>query len=176
MRKAKVYRNGSLTPAKYVGELAEVSSRMDSAKPAGHPGRMGSLYAAPTLRAGLRWTRANLSSYSPSASPDLETYELTVDADAVFVYSIEEWERYSNGWGRAAVEAEGYWASGMTLAAFLDRLETDGDLQPEEWELLLAPADVISTRRVSRKRLLEAAEGWIFQNDLAFALKYHRIR
>lgn len=165
MNKVCIYRNGSLTPATYVGEVATYAADADAVRPDSRPGRMGSLYASPTLAGVCRWTRAHLM--NSHNRDDLETYEITVDADTTYVYDITAWEDYS--WhGKPAGD---YWKSGMTLTQWMSQ---DG-LDASNWEVLLDPASIIGTpRRVSRKRLLSS--GGDTMGDLEYYLKNHRIR
>lgn len=165
MNKVRIYRNGSLTPAVYSGEVLTYAEGADDVRPDSRPGRCGSLYASPTLAGVCRWTRAHLMmSWNRD---DLETYEITVDADTTYVYDIAAWEDYS--WH--GKPAEDYWGTGMTLTQWLS---TEG-LDASNWEVLLDPAAVIgSPRRVSRKRLL--ASGGDDMGDLEHLLKRHYIK
>lgn len=149
MNKVKVYRNGALTPATYDGEVAEYAAIADTERPEGRTGRQGSLYASPTLPGVTRWTRAHLDGLSHTRT-DLETYELTVDGDSVYVYDIDAWEAYS-WFGKPA---SAYWESGTTLTDYLAR----EDRNDANWEVLLAPEDVLANRRVSAKRLCQNAQ------------------
>lgn len=153
MNKAKIYRNGALTPAQYSGEIEEYASRADSLKPVDRAGRCGSLYASPTLLGNLRWVRANLM--FPKRGQEVETYEITVDADATWVYNISQWEKFS--WHDAP--AENYWNSGMLLSEWNERYGEDA-LNGSDWEVLISPESIVGTpRRVSRKRMLDTNNG-----------------
>ena len=165
MNQVKIYRNGSLTPASYSGEVMNYAVEADKVRPEGRPGRMGSLYASPTLAGVCRWTRAHLM--DSNSRKDVETYELTVDADSVYVYDIRAWEGHS--WSGKPVA--GYWNTGMTLTEWLAR----GDLDGANWEVLLSPESIMGTpRRVTRKRLLES--GGDTMGDLESYLKRNKIR
>ena len=163
MNRLKVYRNGALTPAVYEGEVAEYAMTADVERPDGRPGRQGSLYASPSLPGVTRWTRAHLDGLSHTRD-DLETYELTVDGDNVYVYDIDAWEDYS--WAGKPVSA--YWDSGVTLTEYLTREDRDDT----NWEVLLTPEDVLSSRRVSAKRLCQHAE---YPDEMKAILKRARI-
>lgn len=167
MSTARIYRHGALTTSTYTGEIAEYSTRADEVRPAGRPGRNGSLYASPTISGVGRWVHGILGAYG-SRAEDVETYELTVDPDSLYVYSVEAWERYS--WSMRPTDPADYWATGMTLTEWL---ATDG-LDPREWEVLFSPEDIKSSRRVSAKRLLTHDAGRTYQ--LEDTLKQFRIR
>lgn len=165
MNKVRIYRNGSLIPAVYSGEVLDYAREADAVRPDSRPGRHCSLYASPTLPGVCRWTRAHLM--MPYRRDDLETYEITVDADTTYVYDIAAWEAYS----RHGKPAEDYWNTGMTLTQWLS---IEG-LDASNWEVLLDTADIIGTpRRVSRKRLL--ASGGDHMGDLEHLLKRHYIK
>lgn len=166
MVKAKVYRNGSLTPAVYEGEVLEYAEKADAFKPEGRAGRVGSLYASPSLKGVTRWARANLANTWNRSDP--ETYELTLNGNAVYVYSIGAWEDYS--WH--GKPAEDYWESGVLLKDYLAEPEKYDD---REWEILFRPEDIISQRRVSKKRLLTGEDDAYYRDELERSLKRFKV-
>lgn len=165
MKKIKVYRNGSLTPATYEGDVAEFAQIADAAKPKGRAGRMGSLYASPTLAGNLRWIMGNMNRRTMKVQ---ETYEVILDADTAYVYDVEKWEDHS--WRGTSVES--YWESGITLSEWMERAD---EMDARNWEVLFTPDAIIGTpRRVTRKRILDANTE--DNENLVFALKHTGIR
>lgn len=154
--KAKVYRSGSVETPANRGVEADSYTAADAVKPVGRQGRTDGIFAAPNLAGVARWAHANTSLVRCS---DPFVREITVDPDTVYVYSVLAWEKAS--WGTAGYEA--YWATGMTLTEWNAASEL---LDPTNWELLLGADDVISTRPVSDKRLLENAESAHFHSEL----------
>jgi hypothetical protein len=167
MNKVSIYRNGLLTASEYTGEVKEFAENADKDRPyhlRERPGRVGSLYASPTLFGVCRWARANLFN---SRYPSVETHEIKVDADNVYVYCVNLWEDHS--WHGGDVYE--YWNSGVTLTDWL----ADGSHDAREWEVLIREEDIIGTpRRVSRKRLV-AASGEKY-DDLDSMLKYAKVK
>ena len=158
-----IFRNGELTPAEYSGEVADYSRRADAARTDDRPGRVGSLYAAPTLESATRWTIANLGLMGNPT----ETYELRVDPDKVYVYPIELWEAFS--WRN--VSPSEYWEAGIPLSEYV----SGGYEKDSEYEVLLRPSDIISYRRVSKKRLLDHVPEFN-RNEMAHLLKRYKIK
>lgn len=163
--KAKVYRNGSLTPSEYEGEVREYAERADAVRPEGRPGRMGSLCASPSLKGALRWIKGN----EWVQHSDRETYELTLNANTTYVYSIKAWEAYS--WHRK--DPSVYWDSGVLLKDYLAEPEKYDD---SEWEILFHPDDIVSQRRVSKKRILDHAKDDYERDSLDTLLRRWRIK
>lgn len=148
MNKVKVYRSGIVEAPAQRGAEAPSYTAADAVRPEGRQGRMTGIFAAPTLAGVVRWVRGN----HLSRIADLAVREITVDADAVYVYSVREWEKAS--WGTSKTpDYTAYWESGMTLTEWLA-----ADLDPTEWEILLGAEDVLSVRNVSTKRVMSACE------------------
>lgn len=166
MPKAKVYRSGApVAPLERGCERASYEAA-DALRPAGRQGRMDAIFASPTLAGVTRWVRAN----AMCNIGDVLVRELTVDPDAVYVYSIAAWEQAS--WAMAGREDyAAYWASGMTLTEWLA-----GDYDAAEWELLLGPADLLSVRPVSDKRVVAAVENSYRVEETKRALQTARAR
>ena len=165
--KAKVYRNGALTPAVYKGEVLAYAEKADALKPEGRAGRLDSLYASPDLKGALRWVRANLM--DTHNRPDPETYELRLNANTTYVYSIKAWEEYS--WH--GQPAEDYWNSGVLLK---DYLANPDDYDSKEWEVLFSEKDIINATRVSKKRLVSNANEGYEQDELKTLLWRSRVK
>lgn len=154
--KAKVYRSGTVEAPVFRGVEATSYHAADAVRPAGRQGRTTGIFASPTLAGVARWAHAK-SSIVRCDDPFVR--EITVDPNNVYVYSVHAWEKVSSRDGGY----EAYWNSGMTLAEWTESAES---MDPDNWELLLDPADVISTRPVSDKRLLENCEGRFFESEL----------
>lgn len=163
--KAKVYRNGNLHASEYKGEVLEYAERADAVRPEGRPGRIGSLYASPSLKGAARWIQGNDFLHNV----DRETYELTLNANTTFVYSVKAWEAYS--WHKEDPAA--YWNSGVLLKDYLAEPEKYDD---REWEILFRPEDIITHRRVSKKRILENAKDDYERGTLEHLLQRWRVK
>lgn len=155
--KAKVYRSGTVEAPTTRGVEADSYTAADAVKPAGRQGRTDGIFAAPNLKGVARWAHAN-SGIARCADPFVR--EITVDPDTVYVYSVKAWEKAS--WGTGGYEA--YWETGMTLTEWMNVAEF---MDPTNWELLLGADDVISSRPVSDKRLLENCVDSFFHSELA---------
>lgn len=155
--KAKVYRSGIVEAPTNRGVEADSYTAADAVKPAGRQGRTDGIFAAPNLAGVARWTHAN-SGIARCADPFVR--EITVDPDKVYVYSVLAWEKAS--WRTGSYEA--YWETGMTLTEWMKVAEF---MDPTNWELLLGADDVISSRPVSDKRLLENCVSSFFHSELA---------
>jgi hypothetical protein len=155
--KAKVYRSGTVEAPITRGVEADSYAAADAVRPAGRQGRTDGIFASPNLKGVTRWANAN-SSIARRADPFVR--EITVDPDTVYVYSVLAWEKAS--WGTGSYES--YWETGMTLTEWAKAGEF---LDPTNWELLLGTDDVISSRPVSDKRLLENCKNTFFHSELA---------
>lgn len=158
-----IFRNGELTPAEYSGEIADYSRKADAVRTDDRPGRTGSLYATPTLESVTRWTIANLG----LMNNPMETYELRVNPDEVYVYPIALWEDYS--WHGAS--ASQYWEAGVLLSEYV----SEGYEKDSEHEVLLRPNDIISHRRVSKDRLLKYVPEFN-RSEMKHLLKRYKIK
>jgi hypothetical protein len=154
--KAKVYRSGTVEAPVFRGVEASSYHAADAVRPAGRMGRTNGIFASPSLSGVARWAHAK-SSIVRCDDPFVR--EITVDPSKVFVYSVHAWERASS----RDSGYEEYWNSGMTLTEWS---ESAGSEDPDNWELLLDPADIVSTRPVSDKRLLQNCKGRFFEMEL----------
>lgn len=161
VKKARVYRNGDLTPSIHKGEVLAYSEKADAVKPDDdRAGRLGSLYASPSVEGVSRWVRGNLS--MGKHDRDFETYEISLNANTVYVYSIQAWEEFSWHGG----EPEDYWESGVLLRDYLADPEKYN--KDDEWEILFKKEDILSKRRVTKQRILNSIqdEFWRAQTEL----------
>jgi hypothetical protein len=167
LKKVKVFRNGGLLPAAYEGEILSWAEKADAVKPDDRAGRIGSLYGSPSLKGVSRWVRGNLSLGGPKS--DVETYEITLDANSVYVYPIEAWEEFS--WRRGSPEA--YWDSGVLLKDYLQESDNYDDSQ---WEILFKEEDILSRRRVTKQRILENVEDDFWKSQTKLFLDRFKIK
>lgn len=178
-----VYRAGALIPASTRGREARAFNYADGLRPASHRTRTSSLYASPTLDTGRRWVRANVKLRLPSHT----LHELRVDPDEVRVYCITNWERAEKEHGytllaphehlrRSAQEsATRYWTQSMTLSAWYAYVEANPEVEPRDWELLLAPTDVQASSKVSWARVSdEAFRDWELGELAQIAARHSR--
>lgn len=150
MNKQRVYRSGSMTPCPTAGAANAVTVAADALRP--HTtGRLGSLFAAPTLTGAARWVLGN-----DMCGYETRVREITIDADTTYVYSVDAWEHTHQD---RPDSLAAYWATGMTLTDWLARAEAE-ELDGAQWEVLIDPAAVLGVRNVSAKRLLAAAPQW----------------
>lgn len=139
-----------MTPSVDAGAASKVTEFADARRPVPTP-RLGSLFAAPTMAAAARWVLGN-----DMCRYNTRVRELVVDADTVMVYRVRAWERVEVG---DDASADAYWATGMTLTDWLASCDEQGWVA-DEWEVVLKPAEVLSWRNVSAKRLLAQAPQW----------------
>ena len=66
-----------------------------------------------------------------------------------------------------------HWSSGVPLTEFIENIE---DYDTTEWEILFNEKDIISSKRVTRKRMLNAVNDDDFKHELEDLLKEHNIR
>lgn len=154
MNKVKVFRSGIVAAPAQRGCEAEVYAAVDARRPEGHPTRTHGIFAAPQIEGVVRWYRGNhFANFD-----DIAVREVTVDADAVMVYRINNWERASSvyDWGREDMfsEATGrYFGESMTLTTWLA-----GEYDPSEWEVIFPAEAVLGVRNVSIARLMAATD------------------
>lgn len=160
-----IYRHGCLEPSNYQGEILSYALTADKYCPSGRAPRNGSLYGSPTLKGVLRWTRSNLMMKTHHDFPD--TYEITVNPDVLYCYPVKNWEDYS--W--RDYPPNHYWDHGVPL----EQWSEDEHGAPAEWEILFRPEDIISHRRVSKKRILSVLDGYD-REEMELILKRHGVR
>jgi hypothetical protein len=156
-KRDKVFRIGSLTPPeRHFEDLAQVVKSFDEAVPEGRQGRAGAIFASPDLDSHMRWVLGARHSRDP-----VESHELAVDPNSVYVYPIDTYERASNAEHNNRMEnfeelRKEYWESGMTLSDWKAWAAT---AKPKlgTWELLLSKEAIQSAKPVSNRRIIEAA-------------------
>lgn len=149
---AKVYRSGIIAAPAVRGVEAISFAAADAVRPNGRQGRMDGIFASPNLKGVVRWAHLNsgIANYE-----DPFVREITVDPDAVYVYSVHAWERMR--WTVGMYER--YWATGITLTEYLT---TDiwRKRNPADWEILLGTNDIQSVREIPDEELLIASENF----------------
>lgn len=155
----KVFRIGALeAPELHFADLAKLVKQFDETTPENRQGRVGAIFASPDMQSHMRWVKgANMGSRKLSA----ESHELSIDPNSVYVYPIGVYEAASLAESNGELEEfqklrEDYWASGMTLTQWRS-WATKAKPKPGEWEVLLAPETIKSSKTVSSKRIIEAA-------------------
>ena len=147
-----VFRAGPVveTP-KRQGEYVSFYEQADEMAPAGRHGRMQAVFASPTVGGVNRWVEG-----VASVRQDPKVHELRIDPDKTYLYSVEAWERAS--WTLDASQTPRlmgeYWASGMTMSQWIQRVRAGEVLDPEQYELLLPFEDVLSAKPVSDERVV----------------------
>ena len=160
MSHAVVFRAGAPAPPIQRGVEEAAYLFADAYKPTGRQGRIDAIFAAPTLAAVGRWVRGAAACHVE----DVKVRQLTVEANAVFVYDIILWERAS-----ATMDTEfmaEYWASGQPLDAWLAR-----NLDGEDWEILLGASDILGVRPVAGERVVAAQTDHYYDTETKRLLK-----
>lgn len=93
---------------------------MDKNKPDGRIGCSNGLFASPDLKSHSRWIKGIFGNYGND-----DSYEMTVNAHDVYVYSVEKYEHasldessYGKDHEKFKNSAKEFWDSGMTLTEF----------------------------------------------------------
>lgn len=163
VKKTKVYRVGSLRPPeRYFDDLNNVLNKMDEFKPEGRQGRHGGIFASPDMDSHSRWV---LGSQWNRHEEALDSHEITVDANSVYVYDVRKYEiasslsdpifeSHSKGGFQKA--AQDFWESGITLAEWQEWAKEN---KPESgtWEIIMPASAMISTKKMTNKQVIENA-------------------
>lgn len=130
-RTISVYRAG--VPQAPSARTIEKESYLtaDSHAPEGRQGRMSAVFASPTMHGVTAWVRGTSSVVS-----DWGVREIRVNPDEVYVYSVRAWEKASREEANRD-SSKKYWATGITLTEWNEKLRSDPQLDPQEWELLI---------------------------------------
>lgn len=94
-----------------------------------------------------------------NADYDLNTYEVTVDAENTFVYSVEIFDRLFSYCPLPEDKAKEYWDSGILLSEW-EQVSAERNLDPSLWEVLIDPANIKAVKKVTEKRLVMAVPEW----------------
>lgn len=168
METAKVYRNGAVCPGKHSEEIYLLWGTYDRIKPQGRAGRLNSVYASPSLAGMVRWTHTNHLG-TVNATRDMGSYEIIVrNPESLYVYDVGAYDRTSSQlhcYGEignpeyASYNAEllqPYWDTGIPLTDW-DRISTEKNLDPMEWEVLIPVEYIVSHAPISDEVIVDAA-------------------
>lgn len=159
MKKAKVFRIGPLQPQEqHFDDLQKVLKDFEETTPPGRVGRSNGLFASPDIQSHGRWV---LGIGGMGGGKDLESHELTVNPNEVYVYPVELYEIASShqSWGRMdkfREAAKEYWDAGLTLAEW-QRWAAKTKPDPGSWEVIIPPSAELNPKPVSNRRIIENA-------------------
>lgn len=159
VKKTTVYRVGTLSaPETYFDDLNTILDAMDELKPDGRQGRKGGIFASPDLASHSRWVLGNQWNKHEGA---LDSHEITVDANSVYVYDVEQYEQASAFQSIYGAESEKFkeatdkfWNSGMTLSEWQDWAK-ENKPDPGSWEIVMSPESMMSFKKVSNRTVIE---------------------
>lgn len=157
--KTKVYRAGSLVPPEsHFEDLEKLIEVMDAYKPDGVQGRKGGIFASIDMNAHSRWLPAMRDNNHEDA---MNSHEITVDANRVYVYSVESYEyassiqyMYANDEEKIREAVESFWNSGVTLAEWKEKAPKEG-WNSRDWEILMPATAIMKARKMSNKEVIE---------------------
>lgn len=159
MKTAKAYRNGTIEVGDHSPSVVESWLQYDAHKPAGRAGRLDSIYASPSMAGVVRWVRSNHLFMSKKGEVDLNTYELSItDAENIYVYSIELYDRFFSYDGISEEKAKAYWESGIRLSEW-NAVALERGLDASNWEVLIPKDKVKSSKKVSDNMIVKVASG-----------------
>lgn len=167
---AKAYRNGPVEVGDHCATIVEFWKEYDAYKPEGRSGRLESIYASPSMAGVIRWVRSNHMTQFTNGEANLNTYALTVnDADNVYVYSIDLYDRFFSYDGISEENAKAYWASGIRLSQW-EEVARERGLNPSDWEVLIPEDKVKSFKKLSDNMIAKAAPEYAIE-ELKTVLK-----
>lgn len=159
VKKMKIYRVGTLTaPETYFDDLDNILQDMDRFKPEDRQGRYKGIFASPDLNSHAKWVRGNSWNKHEGA---LDSHEITVDGNSVYVYNVEDYEKassiqrmYGANSEKFKESAEKFWNSGMTLTEWQEWAKEN---KPERgsWEIIMSPDSIISNKTLSNRSVIE---------------------
>lgn len=157
--KAKIYRVGTLeTPEEYFDDLNTFLQDMDKFKPEGRQGRYKGLFASPDMESHGRWVRGMEYNKHEGA---LDSYEITVDENSVYVYNVRDYEKASsiqNMYGSDSEKfkeaAEKFWNTGMTLSEW-KKWAKDNNPERGTWEIIMSQESIVSSKKLSNRTIIE---------------------
>jgi hypothetical protein len=139
-----VYRAGVVEAPVERGVEKESYIACDNYVPENRQGRNTGIFASPTVNGVSHWVRG-----VSNVVKDWGVRELRVNPDEVYVYSVRAWEKFSGDFnGFTEENANKYWNSGMTLTQWHEEMRTNPNMKPEEWELLLGPEHIQTSKNV----------------------------
>lgn len=161
VKKDKVYRVGNLSaPEDHFNDLDGVLAAMDALKPEDRQGRRGGIFASPDMASHSRWVLGNKWNKYEGA---LDSHEIEVDANSVYVYNVKKYEKASTAFDRYGDSHEGFidaaqdfWDSGMTLNEWREWARHN-DPDPGDWEIIMPSDGIRSSKKMSNKSVIEEA-------------------
>jgi hypothetical protein len=155
-----LYRSGALTPAGDYTTNAPRALIADALRPEGRVGRAAGLFCSLTLAEMATWRLANLSLRRSGYVADAR--EIRYRGPQLFAYPVAMWDITAVGWSTDR-DLVAYWQSGAPVQDVLadpDGFLNDRDINGYERriEVLIDPQHITSTRPVSDKRLVLAAD------------------
>lgn len=146
-RTVSVFRAGVPNPPAERGVEKDSYAATDEHMPEGRQDRTSGIFASPTLHGVTGWVRG-----TSHVVKDWGVRELRVDPDKVYVYSVRAWEICSS-YDSTPEKSKAYWDSGITLTQWMQKLNSDPDLDPQEWEILIGEKQLEGVRPVSADRV-----------------------
>lgn len=156
VKELRVYRAEKLeAPESHFKELKEITEEADQLRTDDRQTRMGAIFASSNMGSMGRWIRGSAFARASTASIEFKIKDL----HKVYVYPVENWEKYSWAMDRSDEVGRAYWASGVALSDFIKT--EDFYAQDGSWEILI-PKDAIvedSVKTVSQRRIVNNTEG-----------------
>lgn len=165
-KKVTIYRSGKMQPSTYNGITSLYADEADYFRPEGAAPRHGSLFAGADAKSFKRWFNSN--KYRQDLAEG-EPHAIVVDPNEVRVYHIPSWEEYS--WHGAHPTT--YWESGILLSRF-NKAAAENNWDTSEWEILVPPQAVKSSRPMGTAAVLKVLEGELDEAEIdsvKFAMK-----
>lgn len=161
VKKTTVYRVGTLSaPETYFDDLNTILDAVDELKPDGRQGRKGGIFASPDIKSHSRWV---LGSQWNKHEGALDSHEITVDANAVYVYDVEQYEEvsafermYGKDNEKFKQSAEKFWNDGMTLADWQEWAK-ENKPDPGNWEIIMPPEAIMNSKKLNNRKIIENA-------------------
>jgi len=180
IKKTKVYRVGSLNPPEtHFSDLNNFLEVVDSYKPEGRQGRSGAIFASPDMVSHSRWI---LGSRNNKHEEALDSHEITIDENSVYIYNVEPYETASTYEGIYGSDSEKFktkvkefWDSGMTLADWKDWAK-ENNPEPGSWEIIMPNSSIISAKKMSNKRVIESIDDDSKASEINSVLEPERYR
>lgn len=175
----KIYRVGSLTPPEsHFSDLNDLLETFDSYKPEGRQGRSGGVFASPDMSSHSKWI---LGSQNNKHEEALNSHEITVDENSVYVYSVESYEEASAYQGMYGFDSEKFkekvqefWDNGMTLADWKTWAK-ENNPEPGSWEIIMPSSSIVSTKKLSNRTVIENVDE-SYANEVNRILEPERYR
>lgn len=161
VKKTTVYRVGTLSaPETYFDDLNNILDAVDELKPDGRQGRKGGIFASPDIKSHSRWV---LGSQWNKHEGSLDSHEITVDANSVYVYDVEQYEEvsafermYGKDSEKFKQSVEKFWKDGMTLADWQEWAK-ENKPDPGDWEIIMPAEAIMNSKKLNNRKIIENA-------------------